>query len=274
LKVRCKNCGWERELTPCEAKKIQEQEYFECGKCGSTFTKLEAEMECSMRYKWYSLEIETQCDLMNALFRRGVRVWDCPAEIGLCDDPIIIDNIAFGIQAGDFPFLLHDKYYIAEMKFQNYHIGFDKQQKLWTTSRSGRHFTVPQSKILLGGRGVMIWVSEPFFAEVGVKRFKAQTQEEAQRDITEGFWKKLANDTFSYRVWIIDSERFQFLWNEHLSKIEPRPSAPRRTRVVDQWSISATILEKYFPDERLDVTLSQYKQGVIADEIIELLESR
>jgi len=274
LKVRCKNCGWERELTPCEAKKIQEQEYFECGKCGSTFTKLETEIECSMRYKWYSLEKESQCDLMNALFRRGVRVWDCPAEIGLCDDPIIIDNIAFGIQAGDFPFMLREKYYIGEMKWQNYNVRYDKTQNLWVIYRTGKHLTVPQSKVLREGCGVLVWISEPFMREVGLERIKGETQEECWQNMIDEFWSQLAQDVFPYTVWVLDSERFEFLWNEYFSKIEPRPSAPRQTRIVDQWNLSATTLEKLFSDEKMEVTLSEYKRGVIADKLIELLESR
>ncbi len=266
MMVKCQICGWCRDISLPEARKINSDKVFKCGNCESLYVKIEREIPCPLRKPYPSLEEEVRCILMNTLWKEGISVWDCPAELGNCDDPILKNNVPFGIPVGDFPLFLDGNYYITEMKFLKVSCRLRSDRGRYESKMGSGEIAETQSKMILQGGGILVMIREPPPSYYGIKKLWGSTLEECEQIIEQRYKKLILIDQIPYEVYLLDSERYQIYYEEVSFGNEPRVHKNQRVR-----DISTTIIQDFLPEAVSEVTLSEFKQGVVARAIINLI---
>ncbi|NVM28070.1 MAG: hypothetical protein HWN65_04435 [Candidatus Helarchaeota archaeon] len=227
---------------------------------------LEEEKPCTMKTAYIDSEEDVRCILMNTLFRKGVSVWDCPAEIGKCDDPILKDNVPFGIPAGDFPFFLDGIYYIVELKFLNVSCRFRSGRGRYESKMGSAEIAETQSNMILEGGGILVMIREQPPSKYGLKQLWGNSLKECYQVIEERYKQLIATDQILYEAYILDSERYQIYYEEVYEGKEPRTHKKQKVR-----DISIAAIQSLLPEAVFEVTLSEFKQGAVARAIIDLI---
>jgi len=227
---------------------------------------MEREIPYRMSKPYPIVEEDVRYILMNTLWKENVSVWDCPSELGKCNDPILKDNIPFGILIGDFPFFLDGNYYIVEVKFLNISCRFKNSVGQYESKIGSAEIAETQSKMILKGGGILVMIREQPPSDYGIKGLWGNNLEECQKKIEERYKRLIEINQIPYEAYILNSNRYKTYYNEICKGEEPRVHKKQKVR-----DISITKIKKILPEAVFKVTLSEFKQGVVARAIIDLI---
>ena len=259
------------------------EERAECKNCGQrkeTLSVIDDGKSYLLPREWFENEEEVRNVIMNGFLKKGVDVWDCPAEFNRVKEPIIIDGIPFGISIGDFPFRWKGAYYIVELKFLKIicapvsesaytPYGYISPGK-FSFRRIPKFILDGQSKMLREGGGFLIVVAEPSLKTVGLKQLFTDTAEDCQKRLLVSYKNKLAKNEIPYEVWILNQKSFLRLWNEVLVGETAKPVGKDKWGKTDiRRTLSISGLNTVVQDERTLLTVSEIVEGKITDIILE-----
>jgi hypothetical protein len=280
LKVICNNCGKHRYLSKKDIKQVVQDGKFICGDCKRINAKIDDEKPYLLPHGWFENEEDVRRVLMNGYIKKGVDVWDCPAEFDRVNEPIIINGIPFGILVGDFPFRWNGAYYIVELKFLEVtcarvsksaytQYGFAPPGK-FSFRRTSKFILDGQSKMLREGGGFLIIVAEPSLETVGLEQLFTKTFKECQKKLLMLYKSKLAKNEIPYEVWVLNQESFLRLWDGVLVGETAKPVGKDRWGKTDiRRTLSLLGLKTVVHDDHTLLTLSEIIEGKITDIILE-----
>jgi len=268
VQVWCSNCWRVKDITPQTVNAVLRVEGFQCGNCGITHYKLEKELPCVRRQPYFSTEEEVRCVWMNALFNRGVNIWDCRAEKTKCRDPVIFEGIPVIPIGGDFPFFYNGRFWVVEMKFVKYRCRIFRGEEFFKAARSSPRVEKNQSDLMLNGGGLLIIVAEPLFSLIGEPPITSVRRINCERLLLKKLRNKLATSEVSYTVYILNQADYKLLWNKYLKNIDWQRAEERgRERLrkkIDLW-----MLRQFAPNIEVQVPMRKFLDGSIADLILE-----
>ena len=231
---------------------------------------IEKELPCTMEFSYFKLEADVRCVLINTLFRKRISVWDCQGEAGKCPDPIKINNIPMRIAIGDIPIFHNTRYYIIEVKFNDFFCRYRSKRGGFAAVRDPPQIIEAQSQMLLRGEGLLILVAEPPPSKVGLNGFFDENKGICEEKLNKNFKRALGSSNISYDVWLLDFLRFEKYWNNYLKNASIKEVKRDGVKTLSRY-LSYQKLESILPEAKISLTMKEIKIGKIADLIIELL---
>lgn len=263
MRVRCQNCGKNREVLFSELKKLLNDKMFKCGYCESTYFKLEGRLPCPMKKAWFEGQSEIRCILMNQILSWGADVWDCSARLGGCPDPVLFNNVPFQIRAGSFPFYINGQYYVVGVKFTPFVCRFDSEQNKYRAREKQRRPLVikpiEQEMLKIGG-GVIVGVFEPLPKTIFKRGLSTESEALCEKELDDKLRKPLGDGRLSYTVVIIDHDLFQ--------RFLRRKLAGARATLQTLTTIQ---VKNLFPKETVDIPINFIRGGGLTDLILKKL---
>ena len=208
--------------------------------------------------------------LLKTLKKKGITIWDCRGEPGKCFNPIIIDGTPMVNIVGDIPFLYNDRYYVIELKFKKNRCAYITKDKLFGTQRDTLMFDESQLKLILENGGVFVILSEPTPLSLKIPLIRGNSREECEKKLIKAIKIPLAENFFSYEVWILNQKFLQKINEKYLKHKKPK----RRNffnRYIEYKSLPWKELQNIVPESMIKLTLSDIKNGKIGDKIISIL---
>ena len=231
---------------------------------------IQNELPCILKNPFFQLESEIRCVLINSFFKKGVAVWNCQGEAGKCPDPIFINNIPMRIAIGDVPIRYNERFYIIEIKFQNFFCKKVKIKSGFMAVRDSAQIIEAQSKMILSGGGFLVIISEPPPKTVGINGFLEPDRKICEAQLIKSYKMKIANNNVPYNVWILDQQRFIKYWDEFLSNASIKTVKRNLVTTISR-SISYKQLEKIIPEAKTTLTMQDIRNGKIVDLILNII---
>lgn len=278
--LNCIKCDWSQEKSLPKLRELFKLPNFKCPKCGSNQYKITEKQRRT--YTWVDSEEDLDYILKIGFLNRGIPIWNCGAESGKCDDPIIIDDIEFQIYAGDFPFFYGGLYKVIESKFLTNRCSNRTASGKITHSIKLRALKETQWQLLLSGGGFLVIVSESPPSKYGLWEIMGNTKAECEDLLNTKYKQKLANNEIPYEVWVLDQHNFEKLFNEKL-----RYKKGRNQAIFGEWTsygikkpksiqkfinIGRNDLEECVPNCKSQLTMTQLMEGAVTDIILNFMD--
>lgn len=232
---------------------------------------MQTEIEFEMAKPYFTSEEEIRLTIINALFRRGVIVWNCGAEGNQCPDPVVIRNLPLVPVNGDFVFLNKGKYRVGEIKISKESCRYILAKKSYEAGRDTPIIPKEQICLLRKGGGILIIVAESPPSTVSMERPKGVTKEICEKEIREKYHRLVGESKIPYEVYLLNQKRFEIFYQEFL---ESSSWKVKKWRDVVRYykRLNLTELNKLVPESKVLLTINDFLDGRIADEIMNILE--
>jgi hypothetical protein len=208
---------------------------------------------------------------MNALFSRGVKVWNCGAEGWQCPDPLIIKNLPMAPVSGDFVFFDSEKYLIGEVKISKETCRWISAKKSYQVGRDTPLIAKGQICFMRKGGGILIIVAEIPPSVIHIVRPKGSTKEKCQKLLLEEYHNRIGKGEIPYEVYLLNEKRFEVYYQGFLEASAWRTKTWRKIQRFYK-RLNLTQLNKLVPESKVCLTIKDFFNGRIADEIKLLLE--
>ncbi len=193
------------------------------------------------------------------------------AEGWQCPDPIIIKNLPLAPVSGDFVFFDTAKYHVCEVKISKETCRWISAKKSYQAGRDTPQITKGQICLMRKGGGILIIVAEIPPSTVHINRPKGATKEDCQRLLLEEYHNRISKGEIPYEVYLLNQKRFRVFYQDFLEASAWRTKTWRKIERHYK-RLNLTQLNKLVPESKVSLTIKDFFNGRIADEIRMLFE--